>query len=372
VTEPALIRLRARARIGELELETVSNPLLVSTTGPRIAWADLHGHSAMSDGTGMPEDYYTYGRDVAALDILALTDHDHWGMLFLDEQPQLWKSIVDTSRSFDQPGRFVALAGYEWTNWISGHRHVLFFGDEAPLYSSMDERYETPPKLWAALRGKRALTVPHHCGGGPIGIDWSTPPDGELEPDAELCSAHGSSEALDCPRLIYSPHPGHFVRDALERGYRYGLIASGDTHDGHPGLAYLGPHYPTGGITAVFCDELTHAAVYDALRARRAYATSGPRILLRFAIGGARMGETVAAAQANRADNLFVQVLATAPLTAIDIVRRGGDVVRIPGEGRLEYAAGATIEELAAGEWVYVRVIQEDGGMAWSSPVFIE
>ena len=33
----------------------------------------------LSDGTGTPEDYFAYARDVAALDVIALTDHDHWG-----------------------------------------------------------------------------------------------------------------------------------------------------------------------------------------------------------------------------------------------------------------------------------------------------
>ncbi|MGH9337934.1 MAG: DUF3604 domain-containing protein, partial [Vicinamibacteria bacterium] len=94
---------------------------------PRILWGDLHGHSQLSDGTGTPEDFFLYARDVAALDVVALTDHDHWGMVFLDANPGLWKTIEETARRFDEPGRFVALLGYEWTSWIHGHRHVLYF-----------------------------------------------------------------------------------------------------------------------------------------------------------------------------------------------------------------------------------------------------
>jgi hypothetical protein len=248
---------------------------------------------------------------------------------------------------------------------------VLFFGDETPLFSSMDPEFETPQKLWGALRGKHALTIPHHPAGGPVAIDWDNAPDGELEPVAELCSAHGSSEAPDCPRMIYSPQPGHFVRDALERGYAYGLVASGDGHDGHPGLTALGPHYPTGGLAAILSEDLTRPALHAALLARRVYATSGPRIVLRFALASARMGESIAADQVERANNLFVQVIATAPLEAVDIVQRGAPVVRIAGESRIELAQTATLSDLHAGDWVYVRVLQQDGGMAWSSPVFV-
>jgi len=47
-----------------------SNPVVVSQDGAQIFWADLHGHSALSDGSGTPEDFLTYARDVAALDIV--------------------------------------------------------------------------------------------------------------------------------------------------------------------------------------------------------------------------------------------------------------------------------------------------------------
>jgi len=45
-------------------------------------------------------------------------------------------------------------------------------------------------------------------------------------------------------------------------------------------------------------------------------------------------------------------------------------VDRLDAEGRLEVTLERTVEGLHAGEYLYVRVIQEDGGAAWSSPVF--
>lgn len=365
-----VFRPRVRALVDGRVLEANANPLLVSS-GPRILWGDLHGHTADSDGTGSPADYFEFARDVAALDLAALTDHDHWGMEFLDEHPALWERNVAAARAAQRPGRFLALPGYEYTDWIGGHRHVVFFGAQTPLLSAFDERYDTPLELRAALRGNEALIIPHHPGGGPIAIDWSVAGDEELEPVVEICSAHGSSESLDSPRVIHSPRPGSFVRDALERGRRLGVIGSGDGHDGHPGLAWKGPHYPTGGLAAILAEELEGASVRQALIARRCYATSGPRILLRFAVGSARMGGVLPAAQAADA-NLFAQIIATAPIKSIDIVMRGERVLSLPGDGLLEFAASATLTDLAAGDWVYLRVVQVDGGMAWTSPVFVE
>ncbi|MYF05345.1 MAG: DUF3604 domain-containing protein, partial [Holophagales bacterium] len=64
---------------------------------------------------------------MAALDAAAVTDHDHWGMRFMDGEPSIWRRTLDAADALNDPGRFVALAGYEWTNWVEGHRHVVFF-----------------------------------------------------------------------------------------------------------------------------------------------------------------------------------------------------------------------------------------------------
>jgi hypothetical protein len=365
-----VFRLRVKADVGGRMLEATTNPLLVSN-GPRVRWADLHGHTAISDGSGTPQDYFDYARDVAALDIAALTDHDHWGMLFLDESATLWEQNVAAARAAERPASFLTLPGYEYTDWIGGHRHVLFFGEPTPLLSAFDERYDTPQKLRDALRGQGALIVPHHPAGGPVALDWSTPPDAELEPVVEVCSAHGSSEALDSPRVIHSPRPGHFVRDALEAGRRFGVVGSGDGHDGHPGLAWKGPHYPTGGLAAILSDDLTREGVREALVARRCYATSGPRILLRFALGKTRMGGVISAQDAIDAP-LFLQVIGTAGLESVEVVMRGDRITSLPAAGELEFAVSAILGELRAGDWAYVRVVQVDGGMAWSSPIFVE
>lgn len=375
VHESGLYHIAARARIGGeggTTIDALSNPLLVSAGGPRVFWADFHGHSEVSDGTGTPEDYYTYARDVAALDIVALTDHDHWGMRFMDEHPELWEANHEVTRRFHEPGRFVTLFGYEWTNWIYGHRHVLYFSEDAPLLSSMDERYETPQQLWEALAGKAALTVPHHPAGGPIGIDWGVAPDPLLDPVCEVISAHGCSEAYDCPRLIHRPRPGHFARDALELGYSMGFMGSGDSHDGHPGFTHLGPHYPTGGVAAVLADELTREGVLAALREHRVYATSGPRILLRVALGTTRMGGRVDQGALDPEAGLFIQAIGTAPLEVVEVVRSGALYEPLPGDGRSDFTGTLTIDDLQAGEYVYVRVVQTDGGMAWSSPIYVD
>lgn len=359
-----------RLRVASGALETWTNPMEVSATSPRILWADLHGHSSFSDGTGLPEDYFTYARDVAALDVAALTDHDHWGMRPLDADRAAQRHLAETAAAFDEPGRFVALPAYEWTSWIWGHRHVLFFdGKPATILSSLDPATDRPEELWAALAGREAITVPHHTAGGPIAIDWDIAPDPRYEPVTEVVSVHGSSEAEDSPARIYSSVRGHFARDALGRGYRLGFVGSGDSHDGHPGLVHLTG--PTGGVAALVGAEPTRESVLATLRARRVYATSGPRIILRFAVDDVPMGGALPAG-GSAPHTVYTDVVGTGPLQRVDLVRSGAVVVSRSDLDGDTATLTTTVDPFAPGDYVYVRVVQRDGGLAWSSPVFAE
>lgn len=344
-----------------------SNPMAVSPGAARILWGDLHGHSHFSDGTGVPEDYFRYARDVAALDVVALTDHDHWGLQPLAQSEERWSEIRHQVQSFHEAHRFVTLLGYEWTSWRWGHRHVLYFADDGPIFDSVDPRYDSPERLWAALRGREALTFAHHSAGGPIAIDWNVRPDPELEPVTEIVSVHGSSEAADSPAPIYGAVPGNWVRDVLEGGYRLGLVGSGDSHDGHPGMAHLAS--ASGGLAAILSDELTREGVLEALRERRVYATNGPRILLRAALDGARMGSLLPATEGH---TLQVIVVAVTPLERVDLIRGRREIESLPAGGERFFSLERDLGPTRPGDFLYVRAVQTDGGAAWSSPFFFE
>ncbi len=390
-------RGRARVRAKALEagirfvvatvegLEKASNPLLVGKTARTLLWADLHGHSQLSDGTATPEEYYDYARHVAALDVAVLTDHDHWGMRKLDQEPSLFARIQAATRAADDPGRFTTLHGLEWTHWLYGHRHVLWFDDAPQMISSLEAGSDTPQGLWQTLRERnaKAITVPHHSGGGPVPTDWTIAPDPDFEPLVEIVSVHGSSEEPRGPRSIYAPRRGHFVRDALARGYTLGFLGSGDSHNGHPGLAHLGQ--PCGGLTAILATANTRDAIAVALHERTCYATSGPRILLWFRLGSARMGAVLPAPSASDAARTSADgasatttsappylglVIATAPIKSLEIVKNGATVASIAGEGAFEKSLDWRDPDRRAGDAVYLRLIQEDGHAAWSSPIF--
>jgi hypothetical protein len=288
--------------------------------------------------------------------------------------PELWEEIRRETELFYDPGRFVTLLGYEWTSWIHGHRHVLFFSDSGEIYSSLSPDYETPTALWEALRGQKAMTFAHHSAGGPIATNWEFPPDKELEPVTEITSVHGSSEASDSPGLIYGAVPKNFVRDVLDRGYRLGFIGSGDSHDGHPGLAHLNSR--TGGLAAILTDGLDRESVLEALRQRRTYATNGPRILLEAYLDGRRMGSTFSPGSEETSDlsrsQLKIKVVGVEPIERVDIVVGGIVVDTIGCNLELECRIDRTFSSESLEGYLYVRVVQVDGGAAWSSPFFFD
>jgi hypothetical protein len=380
-----VVRLAVEVQVGETLLRSEAGPTWIDAHAERVFWGDLHGHSNFSDGTGEPNDWFDYARHTAALDFVCLTDHDHFGVRFIDQSPDLWEQLCAVARDHHVTGQFVTLSGYEWTSWIHGHRHVVFFDDSAEMFSSVDERYQTPRQLWLALEGRNVLTFAHHSAGDPIPTNWTFRPDPILEPVTEVMSVHGSSEAADSPRLVRNPRPGNYVRDVLDRGVALGFIGSGDSHDGHPGLSHLSPVYGwrpgrtakdvermgTGGLAAVMGEKLTRGGLLAALRARNCYATSGPRMILQATLEGHPMGSSVPAQDVGPGASIDVLILGTVGLTRLDLVR-SGTVSSMSLQGERRFMGSLPLEDLQPGEYVYLRVLQEDGSLAWTSPFFVE
>jgi hypothetical protein len=162
---------------------------------------------------------------------------------------------------------------------------------------------------------------------------------------------------------------GFHVQDALDQGYRFGIIAGSDTHTSDPGnpLVHhpLSPHPHRVGIMGIYATELTREALWEAMWARRVYGTTGERILVDFRLNGHLMGEEVVVASPPR---LEVQVAGTAPLSRVELIR-SGLVVLTRESDDLDLTLAWQEDGVHVG-YYYVRVTQKDGEMAWSSPIW--
>jgi len=370
IKKAGLYRIKVEDKKNGFTTET--NPILspAGTLKYHLYWGDIHGHSGLCDGTGTPDDYYQYARDVAGLDISALTTHDAHGFIPLDEDEKTWNLIRKKTDSYYHPGEFVTFLGYEWTSWRYGHQHLLFLNsEEAEIFSFRNPQSSTPNKLWECLKGKEVIIIPHHVGGGPIAYDWNFY-NADFQPLTEICSIHGNCEFLGCSKEIYNPKKGHFVRYALARGYRLGIIASGDSHNGHPGRREVGAL--TSGLMGVYAEMLDRESIWKALKNRRVYATSGARIILDFKINGYSMGEIASLSNKNDARFVSAEVIGSDVIKEITIIKNGFDLYTTQGQGIENTVKYIDVSLAKEGEYYYLRVVQEDGEMAWSSPIWFE
>ncbi len=248
-----------------------SNPLRVAATPLLPYWGDLHGQSEETIGTSSALAYFHFARDLAFLDVAGHQGNDFQiTRAFYDELNRL-------TRDFHEPGRFITLPGYEWSGntGLGGDRNVYFADENDAIHRSshalvadqgdLAEDCNSAAELFRRLQGYDAV-VNAHVGGRYA--DVTIAHDGRIERSMEVHSAWGTFEWL--------------LYDALDMGYRVGIVSNSDDHKGRPGASYPGASTfgAYGGLTCLLLPDLTREAVIDCLRRRRHYGTTGNRMVL--------------------------------------------------------------------------------------------
>ena len=266
----------------------------------------------------------------------------------------VWESVVAVAEKHNDPGRFTAFVGYEYSSASPMlHRNVMFAGGpahtlQARPFSSYDSR--NPEDLWAYLEsyrettGSDVMSIPHNSNlssgamfrtvtyeGKPLSREYARVRS-SIEPIIEVTQIKGDSETLasvspddefadhETWGNLAKPQPEaearqSYARSALQTGlalgaelgvnpYKFGMIGSTDSHTGlataeednfwgkmggtepSPYRARTQAQFSSSGYAAVWATENTRDAIFAALKRREVYATTGPRIALRFFAGG--------------------------------------------------------------------------------------
>jgi hypothetical protein len=281
-----------------------------------------------------------------------------------------WQAYTALADKYNEPGRFTALIGYEWTSMPNGnnlHRVVVFRdgADKASRtlpYSQYDS--PEPEDLWKTMAayeketGGQALAIPHNGNvsgglmfsdvdftGKPLTREYATARS-RWEPLIEATQQKGDSEThpflspndefADFGRwdklnlngiIAHKPEmfQYEYARAALKRGlkledrlgvnpFKFGMIGSTDSHTAlaaveednyfgkvsllepnphrwehksieykpDPKLNVYGWEMLASGYAGVWAKENTRAALFDAMKRKEVYATTGPRMLVRF------------------------------------------------------------------------------------------
>jgi hypothetical protein len=403
----------------------------------------------------------------------------------------IWAKNTAIMEEYNEPGRFTAFIGYEWTSNAGGgdnlHRNVIYrdgkaLADQVVPMTTFDS--ENPEDLWKWMEawekktGGRLLAIPHNGNlsngrmfalttflGNPVTRGWAEARarweplyeatqikgDGETHPSLSTTDEFASYEKWDEGNLNLVPkQPGmiqhEYARRALQNGllleqqvganpFKFGLVSGTDTHTGlttaeeenffgkhsavepnadrwkhlviqFEGRKVEGWEMAAAGWTGVWATENTRESLWDAMKRRETYATTGPRMTVRFFGGfdfvasdvqsrlpaeagytkGVPMGGDLRAAPAGRAPTFLVYALKDpigANLDRIQIVKGWLDAqgavqeeihdvawsdAREPGrDGRLS-AVGSTVD-VANATWTNT-IGDPELGAVWKDPAF--
>jgi hypothetical protein len=312
---PGVGWIEVSAETKEGKLSARSNPLVASFANEltqQYYWGDLHAQTAETVGTGTEEEYFTFGRDVARLDFISHQGNDFQ----IDDD--YWQHLNEMVAHFHEDGRFVVFPGYEWSanTPAGGDRNVFYREEGQPIFRSSHWQIPHVPEdkltpahpanvLFERIRHNLDLDkvlLGAHVGGRYADIRHAF--DEELGPLVEVLSCWGVFEWI--------------LWDAFDQDYVVGVMCNSDGHKGRPGAEGpgAGDFGIAGGLTCVLAESLTREAIFAALKKRRCYGTSGPRMALRFNIDGQPMGSVI---QGKKSGRVEASIIGTSPLESLTL-----------------------------------------------------
>jgi len=336
---------------------------------------EFHRHTEISwDGgpDGSLEDMFRYGIDAAAFDWIGNGDHDSGA-----GREYSWWLIQKFTDAYTVPGRFTGMFTYERSvAYPHGHRNCVFARRGVrtlPRLSNPDSKEpagvhaDDTKMLYRYLKELGGICA-SHTSATSMGTDWRDN-DPQAEPLVEIYQGDRMSyEKEGAPRAGYDPkgdkeplniagwYPKGFVNLALgEKGYRLGFQASSDHWSTH--ISYC----------IVLAEKNDRESILDAMRKRHVYGATDD-IICDVRSGAQVMGDEF---QAAGAPSFSVKVIGTSDLAKVEVLRDSSVVAELPVKGR-ECTADWTDPKPATGvRYYYIRVLQKDGEIAWTSPMWI-
>jgi hypothetical protein len=326
--------------------------------GFNVYMGHIHNHTTVSNAHGTPDRAYTYARDIAGLDFLGITDHAE----SIDSSE--WNNLTAIADAFNSDNIFVALRGFEWSSSAKyGHVSIL---DTSEYCTSVNTATDTFNELCIWISARNGIAFFNHPGReNSMGTEFNhftTSPVTQFV-GMELWNKNDGFN-------VYYYNDGYnngdnglgYFDEALQNGWHTGASGSGDDHWGTWGTAQT---YRM----AVLANAKTRSEILGALRARRFYSTLDRNLSLSFKIDGNEMGSTISAgistfkimAEDGSGRELFTNIF----------LLKNGKIINewSPNQKKVIISIGITT---SAGEYYYVRVRQDDGDEAISSPIWIQ
>lgn len=367
-----------------------------------IYFGQLHAHTNLSDGIGEVEDAFSYARNNAKVDFLAITDHSNMfdndlnytlGGLISGKDPDKdfsgrWQRGHAAADAITTDGEFVGLYGFEmtWSASTGFFGHINTFN--TPGFETRNNTYFTTNSPDASLNGlkryyDRLTEVPgslsqlNHPGttfGDFLDFAFYDPKYDSFVKLVEVGNGEGPINSSG-----YFPSYEYYTR-ALDKGWHVAPTNNQDNHLGKWGDANTGR-------TVVLAQALTRNDIYDAISNRRVYATEDNNLKIRYTVNGHPMGYIYPDDNAPTEPMNF-----SVNLNDPDGNLSGGTVSVIVNGGyvaastaiRTDASAGAVLTRSESGDdftwdfqlppnysYYYIQVIEPNGLKAVTAPVWI-
>lgn len=363
-------------------------------TPTTLFWGLLHGESDKFDSTEHIESSLRYFRDEKALQFFAVSPFESLEETSNEE----WKTIAQQITEFNEDQRFNTFLGFQFFSKGSdeGLRQLVYFKENKQILRKKEAKTSSLKKLYQTTSPKDLLSIPCFSMGKGVETDF-TNFQADFERVVEIYNAWGSSECSakeGNPRPIFSSsktgvqstEDGSIVK-ALRNNCRFGFIAGGlDDRGIYESFYEEKQTQYSPGLTAILATAHTREGLMLALQNRSCYATTGERIILGFYIAGAPMGsELNTKAKPGLAINRHISgyVAGISPLEEVMIFRNGLPFKKLETKSYffdfaiddLENISNITLptsENKPPFIFYYLRVIQTNGHIAWSSPIWVD
>lgn len=348
----------------------------------RILRGDTHRHTELSmDLRGSPDgsilDFYRYMLDAASMDWGFISDHQYGA-----DRSYWWWLTEKAADLFHFEG-YASLFGYERSvRYPNGHRNVFHTKrgiQNVPFFVKPEEYMQRHNGIGAVIEGDTKMLYEEirrtgglaisHTSATNMGTDWRDN-DPELEPVVEIFQGDRYNyECVGCPfadkgddypsegsAMLEEIHPDGMVSAAWDKGYRLGVIASSDHLSTHMSYAM------------VYAEEASREGVFQAIRQRHTYAATD-NIIVDFRVGDAFMGDEIVVG--GEIPTVRAKILGTDLVDEVTLIRNN-EVIYTAHPATEEFEFEYTDREAVHKDnFYYVRAVQTNREIAWSSPIWV-
>lgn len=360
------VKVEVKDNLGNLT--TKEWKFTVGIQANNLYFGQLHSHTNLSDGQGTVDEAYTYAKNEAGVDFLAVTDHSNWfdndtlANMGDGSASEDWKLGLATADKHNEDGEFTAIYGYEmtWSGSTGGYGHINTFntpGFETRTNKTMNLKnyYETLKKF------PESLSQLNHPGKTFGNFSDYAHYDAAIDEVVTLIEVGNGEGAIRTSG--YFPSYEEYTR-ALDKGWHVAPTNNNDNHKGKWGNANTAR-------TVIEAPELTREALYEAISERRTYATEDENLRISYTVNGNTMGSILDDTDTLEFKITVEDIDAGDNIKKISIIGDGGKVIKsIDNINATEKEWTFTLDENVS-SYYYVRVDEADQDIAVTAPVWV-